>query len=759
MRANALGNSIGQLLEWLWEQFCLLFGPCDDIAPEGQPDEDGDCVGDDEDNCPDVSNVTQVDADGDGAGDACDDDDDGDGVPDADDNCGLISNPDQLDTDGDGPGDACDIDDDGDGLLDDEDNCPGLANEDQSNLDGDAMGDACDDDDDGDGAGDGADNCPGEANANQADTDGDGIGNECDDDIDGDGTANAEDDDVDGDGVVNCSDDDIDGDGIPNREDPDMDGDGIPNEQDPDMDGDGIPNGEDDDTDGDGDKNGNDGDVDGDGIPNGQDDDVDGDGIPNGSDGDVDGDGIPNGWDSDTDGDGVINRDDGDVDGDGQANGEDNDVDGDGATNGEDDDIDGDGDRNSEDEDMDGDGLTNDEDDDEDGDGIDDDEDDDDDGGDDGGGGSGDPEDCSLSIDLLSVRFDTGRLERWPDGAILCPPPTDWHWTSTDGALYPVVSGFDDLCSILALVRVNSASAPCGVSCVEIGAYYGGARIARGALCLPGGGYPVDVQVFMDSYDQAVLPYTDAVHMLAGSVSFEWCVQPGGEETRVCDQFGRAWPTAWYVVPSRHGALSSNELRFDLGLDKIVEYAAGASSQQSICRRMNSGIAGEIYYDPGFGSLDPEGDHPLEVYSYGRAVCTFNAMLLQYLARTGGFSASDRYFWGGALSTRVDFYWYSVPGNIVSFRVRWAAANDGATAYPHFRYHAVTNISGTIYDPSYGSVGLAYWDEFCPHYSQAAGGEFHCPPVQGESLYVPVRQEGSDWPPGSALVIEWTCSH
>ncbi len=69
-------------------------------------DRDDDGVPDDEDLCPDVSDVFQADRDGDGVGDACD-------------NCPAVRNPDQADGDGDREGDACDgdVDQDGDGVL------------------------------------------------------------------------------------------------------------------------------------------------------------------------------------------------------------------------------------------------------------------------------------------------------------------------------------------------------------------------------------------------------------------------------------------------------------------------------------------------------------------------------------------------------------------------------------------------------------------------------------------------------------------
>jgi hypothetical protein len=81
----------------------LRFG-CEDNGTT-PPDDDGDGIPNDDDNCPNVPNPGQEDADGDGVGDACD-------------NCPDVSNPGQEDADGDGIGDACD-------------NCPNHYNPDQ----------------------------------------------------------------------------------------------------------------------------------------------------------------------------------------------------------------------------------------------------------------------------------------------------------------------------------------------------------------------------------------------------------------------------------------------------------------------------------------------------------------------------------------------------------------------------------------------------------------------------------------------------
>jgi CSLREA domain-containing protein len=188
---------------------------CDGILDDLDEDDDGDRIGDDDDNCDLVENPGQEDQDGDGLGDVCDLDQDGDGVDVFSDNCLTVVNSDQADADNDTIGDACE-DYDGDDVYDPEDNCPVTWNRDQLDTDGDGQGDICDADDDDDGDLDSADNCPLSYNPDQADADGDGVGDACDNCP---AIPNPHQVDTDDDGEGDTCDLDDDGDGVPDRDD------------------------------------------------------------------------------------------------------------------------------------------------------------------------------------------------------------------------------------------------------------------------------------------------------------------------------------------------------------------------------------------------------------------------------------------------------------------------------------------------------------------------------------------------------------
>ena len=228
----------------------------------------------------------------------------------------------------------------------------------------------------------------------------------------------------------------------------------------------------------------------------------------------------------------------------------------------------------------------------------------------------------------------------------------------------------------------------------------------------------------------------DAVRTLSGPVEFEYCVARRGQYEQYCEVFGHAFPSKWYVVPSRNGLVPPAE-RYDLGLDKVVQYARGASSHQSIARRINVGIAAELCYHP---AEYPPG-HVLFCYYWPPGVmCTANADLLIYLCKTAGINAWKVFTWGGASLAWLDRYYpkdhLGDDWARVSIRLR-APANEMAEENPHFLYHAVTAVAGILCDPSYGAPWLP------------DGTSCH------EGCY---QQISYDWP-GHASTWWWECDH
>jgi len=581
-----------------------------------------------------------------------------------------------------------------------------------------------------------------------ADIDGDGIPNGQDPDVDGDGIPNGQDRDVDGDGLSNAdpAETDIDCDGLADGVDRDVDGDGLEN-SDPrehDIDCDGLPDGLDDDVDGDGLLNAVDEDVDGDGVPNALDWDVDGDGWPNGEDDDIDGDGLVNGADGNVDGDEWPNGVDWDVDGDGVPNGSDLDVNGDGTSNADDEDIDGDGLANDVDADMDGDGLDNAHDDDDDGDGLGDDADDDDNGGCDdrpdfarGSGG------CRVRVRALRL-IDSGSLSSWATGQELAqPPPGGWHYSeAAGGAQHPAVLGLDHGFTDM-MLRLRITGGP-GVHAVRLRAWVGRRIVAERAYQLFAGAAPheQDVRLVASAAWPDLVGIDCRIHP---AIVFQYALDGG-----TWRQAGAATMPRLYVLKEADG--SNGWTRYDLGAEKIVTYAGGESSVASIAQALTRGVADEICYDSTYA---PGIDHPLDVYRHGRSLCVWHADLLAYLSSFAGSGGRTIFCWGGDSQYRAyyrgpDELWYSL-------RMALPAC-DLAPANPHYSFHAVTEIDGQLYDPSYGLTFLSQADEVCPPFSLTEQGIVHFPPDPNDPIQVaPSQQTGPHIPPTKQ--VEWRCPH
>jgi hypothetical protein len=139
---------------------------------------------------------------------------------------------------------------------------------------------------------------------------------------------------------------------------------------------------------------------------------------------------------------------------------------------------------------------------------------------------------------------------------------------------------------------------------------------------------------------------------------------------------------------------------YDLALDKACGAANGSSDLSTIVSRINQQVASDTFYDPGRAL----GDHPLEAYTQP-CLCADLASLLRGLIRSIGIDGSVRYIWAGPNSVTKGLFIVGSVGDQgsfnPSFRVLRGSA-DRAPTNPHFSYHAVVPVGGTLYDPSYG---------------------------------------------------------
>jgi hypothetical protein len=135
--------------------------------------------------------------------------------------------------------------------------------------------------------------------------------------------------------------------------------------------------------------------------------------------------------------------------------------------------------------------------------------------------------------------------------------------------------------------------------------------------------------------------------------------------------------------------------------------------------------------------------------------CSGHSKLMTHLTHSAGIGARPQYRWGGEWN-RVWAFYYS--GGAGSLRFL-APVNDFAPLNPHFTFHAITDVAGGLYDPSYGTTGWPPWDEICPPFSVDGQGTFDIPPVPGDPIQVTPAVQTRSALPAELFVVSWTCGH
>lgn len=106
-----------------------------------------------------------------------------------------------------------------------------------------------------------------------------------------------------------------------------------------------------------------------------------------------------------------------------------------------------------------------------------------------------------------------------------------------------------------------------------------------------------------------------------------------------------------------------------------------------------------VIYDPSIGmpASFTTGDDVMEAFRVPHQ-CDSQAYLLRYLARSFGIPAEVVYFWYGAPGQA----WYYIKGTWQGPTFQCdRPAEDLAAFHPHFTFHALTEIGGTLHDAAY----------------------------------------------------------
>lgn len=212
---------------------------------------------------------------------------------------------------------------------------------------------------------------------------------------------------------------------------------------------------------------------------------------------------------------------------------------------------------------------------------------------------------------------------------------------------------------------------------------------------------------------------------------------------------------------------------YDEALQRAAGNAEGKSNVDDIVDKITKRLAAQIIYDPCRPDLP---DVPLLLTSpaFNRGQCSTNANLLRGLLRTIGIDAKTNYYWGGDDNTAAIYFYNWGPFAGVSFRVKRRANNEGKNILAlmqcpdverdrHFAFHAMVEVAGKVYDPSYG---LTNQNPTASDTAQLKAIEVSAYPDPGFFLdnAVPAdRVVMRDRPlfeiPGLRLDTERTCSH
>ena len=304
----------------------------------------------------------------------------------------------------------------------------------------------------------------------------------------------------------------------------------------------------------------------------------------------------------------------------------------------------------------------------------------------------------AIKVEIEEVGFTGDHLiKEWPSGtAIDSPDGTSPTWKRTDNPDKPVAYTKGTQPTAFSKVSVSPDNLGTTLTADFRIKVNGNVVATKDGVQLDDAAVSFDSISFSSSLETTVKK-TEPV--------FEWEMKLDGVGTWT--SIGSSGPHTFYWT---HGTPTTADL-FDLALEKATGYINGDSSYAG---KVNSGINGDLLYDP--GQAPPSGYETgnggiLQTYSVGAAQCDANAFLLKYLLDSMGADGGNVvYYWGGVDSTEGTYYGYTPDGT----NVYLASFRCDRPANPRFTFHAMTSISGTLYDPSYVMTGAPGFTEFAP---------------------------------------------
>jgi hypothetical protein len=169
-----------------------------------------------------------------------------------------------------------------------------------------------------------------------------------------------------------------------------------------------------------------------------------------------------------------------------------------------------------------------------------------------------------------------------------------------------------------------------------------------------------------------------------------------------------------------------------------LDIATLAAGLPPVADRLAQMVQSMVFYDPSVSmpAAFTSSDAVMQTLSVPHQ-CDSQAFLMRYLLMTLGIAADVDYFWRGTPSSVIVYHkgaWYGP-----SYQYD-RPAEQLAPAQPHFLFHALTNVAGVRYDPTYGQSSVGTILESAP----GASDQFH--------------SRGS-FQSASVLGSPWTCPH